>query len=688
MSDQSGFSKFKKTALSLGCSVFVPMVSAAASTVLDPVTVTATRVEKNVEDIPAAISIVDQEQIQRGNEQLGLDESLLTVPGLFMLNRYNFAQDLRVSMRGFGARSSFGIRGIKIIIDGIPETLPDGQGSVDSIDIGSIRQINVIRGPVSSLYGNASGGAILIESEKGGDDPSASGRVSFGEYGFHSKQLKIGGESDKLNYLVNYSDTSTDGYREHSEFQNTQINARIETSLNSHSTLLATLHNTDQPIAKDPGSLTAESARSDPQKAREQNVDFDAGEALEQTRTGLLYTISLRDDIDLEGRVYSTQRKFSNKLPFESGGAVNLDRKFYGGGIKFTLRGEPTGRQNRLLAGVDYDYQDDDRRRYDNLSGTLGAQTFDQNEQVTSIGAYLQNEIQLTDRVGLTLGARYDDIGFDVDDNFPDDGNDSGSVSLDQTSSMAGVSFSLGDSTRLYSTISTAFETPTTTEFANPSGGGFNQSLKPQDSINYEIGLKHATDTHRFNVALFHIDVDNELVPFELLSQPGRIFYENAGSSVRNGIEISYLQKFASVFELTSAYTYSDFAFDRFTNDDGDVFDKNSIPGIPRQLLHLDLSWTNHDGFYATIDWTYTGELYADNANTVRVGRSRVSNLRFGYDERLDDMDLAFFVGVNNVFDEEYNNNIRINAFGNRFFEPAPTRNVYAGISINAYFGD
>ncbi len=677
----------KLSALTLAFICALPAVCAAQDSGLPPITITATRVEKPVDEIPAAVSVVGQDDIQLGNEQLGLDESLGGVPGLFMLNRYNFAQDLRASIRGFGARSSFGIRGIKIIVDGIPETLPDGQGSVDGIDIGSASQITVIRGPSSSLYGNASGGAILIESEKGPVVPFASARATAGDFGFNNTQLKTGGESGRLNYLLNLSDTSTDGFREHSEFENTQLNGRFEFALEGGSSLLATLHHTDQPVANDPGGITEEDAELDPEQARAQNVTFDAGEELEQTRIGLLYKTSLGEDRDFEARIYNTQRDFGNKLPFQGGGAVKLDRDFTGAGIKFTLPGELDGRPNRLLLGVDYDRQNDDRRRFDNLSGTLGAKTFDQNELVTSAGVYLQNETRLSDKVELTLGIRYDDVTFDVDDDFLADGDDSGEVDLDQTSPMAGVSVDLGDDTRFYATISTAFETPTTTEFANPAGGGFNQSLEPQESTNYEIGIKRQAGPQRFDLALFHIDVDNELTPFELPAQPGRTFFENAGSSTRDGLEISYSRRLPRQIGLTAAYTYSDFEFDRFTDADGDVFDGNEIPGIPKQLLNLELSWFGQGGYYASWDWTYTGKLYADNANETRVDSSQVSNLRAGYNGFYGDWEISPFVGINNLFDEDYNGNIRINAFGGRFFEPAPERNAYVGITIRTRIG-
>ncbi len=653
---------------------------------LGPITVTATRVEKNIDEIPAAVSVVGQDDIQLGKEQLGLDESLAGVPGLFMQNRYNFAQDLRVSIRGFGARSAFGIRGVKVIVDGIPETLPDGQGSVDGIDLGSAREITVIRGPASSLYGNASGGAILVESEKGSLVPFASGRITVGDYDFRNAQFKVGGDTGTVNYLFNLSDTSIDGYRDHSEFENTQLNARVETQLGGGSSLLTTVHHTDQPVANDPGGLNAAAAAADPTQASANNVNFDAGEALKQTRVGLLYKTGIGDGSDLEARVYHVGRDFSNKLPFQSGGAVELERSFVGTGLKYTHQGKLAERPNRLLLGIDYDRQDDDRSRFDNLSGVIGAQTFEQNELVTALGAYLQNETRLSDSVELTAGLRYDNIEFDVSDDFLADGDDSGKVDFDHVSPMIGVSMKRGENTHFYATISTAFETPTTTEFANPSGGGFNQDLEPQDSTNYEIGVKQQTASYRFELALFHIEVDDELTPFELPSQPGRTFYENAGSSTRDGVEIAYSRQLAEQVGFSMAYTYSDFVFDRFTNEDGDVFDGNQIPGIPRDLLHFELDWFGSGGYYASWDLTYTGELYADNANDDEVASSSVSNLRAGYNGFYGEWEVSSFIGVNNLFDEAYNSNIRINAFGGRYFEPAPERNAYIGVTIRKRF--
>jgi len=654
--------------------------------VIDPPKVNATRVEKNIIDIPASVSYIGQEKIQLGTEQVGLDESMNQVPGVFFLNRYNYAQDLRVSIRGFGARSSFGIRGIKIIVDGIPETLADGQGSIDGVDIGSIYKINVIRGPSSSLYGNASGGAILIETERGSKLPFIELRNSYGDFNLNKQQFKIGGETENLNYLLNISNTSVDGYRNNSEFENKQFNGRFEYSLSASSSIVSTIHHTDQPLANDPGGITAEDVVANPRQARAQNLNFQTGEKVKQTRFGLVYKTQLGKNQDIEVRTYNTDRDFSNKLPFQNGGIVNLDRSFYGGGLKYTEKSNLGKYQNRLLLGIDYDRQDDNRSRYNNLLGIKGTQTLQQNELITSLGTYFQNETKLNDMAEITLGIRHDDIAFDVTDNFLADGDDSGKINLSEFSPMIGVSVKTSSNTNIYATASKAFETPTTTEFANPSGGGFNQAIKPQKSTNYEIGIKTFNSKYRFEAAIFQIDVEDELTPFEDSEQPGRTFFENAGSSDRRGLEIIDIRPLYDQFEFATTYTYSDFKFNHFRNASGVIYDGKRIPGIPKNLLNFDLSWSNDSGSYANLDTTFTGEFYADNSNQAKVDSYIVSNLRLGRNFIRNDLNIGFYLGVNNIFNEEYNSNIRINAYGNRYFEPAPKQNIFFGITVNKKF--
>ncbi len=675
----------------LGMAFSLAFTGVSAQTItLEPIDVTATRVEKNLAEIPSAVTSIGQDDIQLGTEQLGLDESLDSVPGLFLMNRYNFAQDLRASIRGFGARAAFGIRGIKVIVDGIPETLPDGQGSVDGIDIGSAEQITVIRGPASSLYGNASGGAIIVESERGPPEPFAEIRSSGGAYGLQKHQFKFGGQDGSFNYLVNVSDTRTDGYRDHGEAENRQLNTRLEYDLSRDTTIVATMHHTDQPVSNDPGGINAAGVAANRRQARDRNLFFNTGETLKQNRLGVTLRTQLAEGHSLQARVHHINRDFDASLPLSGNGIVRLDRSVLGTGAQYTWESSLGGKPNRLLAGLDFDMQDDDRSRFQNQEGGIaGDRVLDQNEEVTSLGVFLQNELSLTDRSELTLGLRYDEVEYDVTDRYITDlnGDDSGSVTFDQISPMVGLGYALSENVRLYSNISSGFETPTTTELANPNGGGFNQSLEPQKSTNYEVGIKSLSGQHRYEIAMFSIDVKNELIPYELQSQQGRTFYRNAGESSRKGIELAYATSLGRGFEFSSAWTWSDFKFERFSNADGNVFDGKRIPGIPEQLLHLEISWFGRDGHYLIWDANATGSLYADNANQTRVDRYTVSNLRLGLEKFVGDWEISPFVGVNNLFDEKYNSNIRINAFGSRYYEPAPERNIYGGITVRHVFG-
>ena len=686
------FCKLIKTALTLGAGILVTTSvhgeERGQATELEEVSVSATRVDKSIEDIPAAVGVVDEEAIQFGTQQLGLDESLVKMPGIFMQNRHNFAQDLRISIRGFGARSSFGIRGIKIMVDGIPETLPDGQGSVDSIDLGSSQRIEVIRGPVSSLYGNASGGAILIHSEDAPKTPFISLRPSFGEDGFQKHQIKFGGRSGKFGALLNLSDLNYDGYRDHSKTEARQVNSKFSYDINDDSDLIMVLNHTDSPTADDPGGLTEDQVNNDPTQARQRNVDFDSGESVEQTRIGFVYKNKIGAAGSLMLRNYYLWRDFENKLPFVGGGSVAFDRFFVGGGVQYTHTGQIGSFGNRFMIGFDLDQQDDDRERFDNNQGVLGAKTLDQNEKVVSIGVFLQDEIALTERLELTLGGRFDRIKFDVSDDFLADGDDSGKRTLKEFSPSLGVRFSLTDRTNLYANISTSFETPTTTEFANPTGGGFNPDLDPQTAINYEIGIKGLIGSRsRYELALFQIDVDDELVAFEIPTQPGRDFFNNAGKSERKGFEMLLATEPVDGLKASLAYTYSDFTFEKFIDVNANDFGGKTIPGIPEHLVHADLSYAHSSGLFANFDVLYSDKVFANNANSASSDSYVVSNLRLGYTRFVNNWEFSPFIGVNNLADEHYNGNVRINAFGQRFFEPAPERNIYGGLTLRYDFG-
>ena len=656
------------------------------STPLEDISVTATRVEKSLQSVPAAVGIVQQEEIQFAQPQLGLDESLTKIPGIFMQNRYNFAQDLRISIRGFGARSAFGIRGIKVMVDGIPETLPDGQANVDSIDIGSIGNMQVIRGPVSSLYGNASGGALLIETEEAPDTPFISLRPTFGEDGFRKHQLKFGGKAERFDYLVNISDLSYDGYREQSATELTSFNGKFGFALDEGARFSTVLNYTDSPQADDPGGLTAELAKQDPTAAWPRNLALDSGEELEQTRLGFVYDRPVGDSGELRLRNYYVWRDLANRLPTgATGEGVVLDRFAVGGGVQYTHSAPLAGHANRLTVGADLDRQADDRKRYLLAGESLGALTQDQDEQVDSVGLYAQNEYSISQRVELTLGGRYDRLDFDVEDHFLSDGDDSGDRRFTRFSPSLGLRYTPRQGLNLYANISRSFESPTAVELRDPDGAGFNQSLDPQVATSYEIGVKgNLGESARYDLALFTMDVTDELVPFDI---GGTTYYENAGESRRNGLEAQLVFEPLKHLVATLAYTYSDFEFDKFIDDNGNDYSGKTIPGIPENLLSADFTYTHPNGLFSQFTTLYVDEIYVNNANTASNDAYAVSDLRLGYTKFIGSWELSPFIGVNNLFDKQYNGNVRINAFGGRYFEPAPDRDVYAGLTLRYDFG-
>ncbi|MEX2122902.1 MAG: TonB-dependent receptor [Woeseia sp.] len=654
--------------------------ASAPGEVLDEIVVTATRRQSTVREVPRSISVVGQDRIQNATQQLGLDEALAVVPGLYMQNRYNFSQDLRISLRGFGARSSFGIRGIRVYVDGIPETLPDGQAQVDSIDLGSAKSIEVLRGPASSLYGNASGGVIAVETELGGMLPFVEAGLASGELGFEKYQLKTGGSFDSVDYLLNASTQQIDGYRDHSFSKGSLLNGKLGIRFTEDDRLTVAINHTDQPESEDAGGINTAEIAAGPRDARDVNVLFNAGEALSQQRIGFVYERD-RPRGDLLLRNYYVWRDFGNELPFVDGGAVDLQRFFYGIGAQYSPKAILPDRLE-LTMGIDLDRQDDDRKRFDNNEGVRGNLTFEQQEKVDSTGVYLQAKYDLSEDLAMSAGLRYDELTFDINDDFLVDGDDSGEIDFDETSPSAGISYSFGQHI-LFGSFSRSFETPTTTELANPDGsGGFNTSLNPQLADNYELGIKGERNDTYYEVSVFRINLTDELVPFELAGFPGRTFYSNAGESERSGIETALAWRHESGIAAELSYTFSDFTFEDFVDESGTSFAGAELPGLPRHFGYAGVSYRSDAGLYARLEAVYSGALYADNANTTKVDSHVVTNFRASREFETGSWLIQPYLGVNNVFNESYFSSIRVNAFGGRYYEPAPERNVYAGVTV------
>ncbi len=657
---------------------------------MEPVEVTAPRVEEFLTKVPFSVGIVEKEDIQLGRLTIGLDESLNEIPGVYVQNRYNFAQDTRISIRGFGARAAFGVRGIKILVDGIPLTLPDGQSQVDSIDLGSTEEIEVIRGPVSALYGNASGGVISITTEDGPEEPFVGVRTVLGSFGLQKYQAKAGGQIKDINYLLNLSRLDLDGFRDLSETENILFNSKLRYSVNDNSDLTILLNYLDAPVAQDPGALTREELEQDRRQAAPSNILRDAGESVKEGRSGIIYRNYFSPNHEIDLSVFGSVRDFNQTLPF---GIVSFDRLVLGGGAKYVWDGSIWSRDNRLIAGIDIEYQNDDRKNFEFADGNnkKGELTLDQREEVINVGLFLQNEFQILEDVEVTLGLRYDYIHFSVDDFFTteDDPIDSGSMKFNELSPKVSLLYSPLPFFNMYGNFSTSFETPTTTEFANNPGGagGFNSNLKPQKAIGYEAGLKGIIRTRlTYDLAIFYADVEDELIPFQVPEVPGREFFRNAGRSRHYGLEFGLSLEVVEGLKLTLAYTYLNFKFKDFETEEGN-FDGNRVPGIPSNQLYTEVFYKSPLGLYVGAELFYVDSYFVNDSNTEKNGSYVLTNLRLGYQKRLfQHWEISPFLGLNNMFDEKYNSSVRVNAAAGRFFEPAPGFNIYGGASLAYVF--
>jgi len=652
---------------------------------LPPIEVISTRVEKQINKVPFSISLIDKDQIQLGKQAITLDESLNKIPGVYVQNRYNFAQDQRISIRGFGSRAAFGVRGIKILYDGIPLTLPDGQSQTDSLDLSSAERIEVIRGPVSALYGNSSGGVISIFSETGDEKPFVEIKPLFGSFGLFKFNAKTGGKFKEFNYLINISRLNYDGFRDHSKTENIQLNSNFNYLLGDNSDITVVLNFIDAPTAKDPGSLTKEQINQDRNQAASGNLASNSGEQVKQMRFGLKFNSYINDNNQVEALTYIITRDFEQRLPF---GIISFDRVFLGGGLKYILTNKLFNHNNRLIIGTDIEYQDDERLNFSfNNDFKKDSVTLDQTEQVFNLGIYLQNEFSLLDNLELSLGLRYDYYNFSVDDFLINDNNpdQSGSRSFSQLNPKVGIMYSPSDSINLYGNFSTSFETPTTTEFINnPDGsGGLNPDLDPQKTIGFEFGAKGIIQNNlQYDLALFYAGIDDQLIPFEVEGFTGREFFRNAGKSRQYGLELLLDYLITKYVNISFSYTYLNFEFRDFRIEN-EIFDGNDVPGIPDHQIFANIVYKSDIGFYGGADLFYVSDFFVNDSNSEKNDSYTVLNLRTGFERSFyNKIRLNTFLGLSNILDEKYNSSVRVNAFGDRFFEPAPQFNLFGGFSV------
>jgi len=641
---------------------------------LKEVTVIADRIPSG-DNPPFSVTKLDSSILNQPVQNLSLKERLLQVPGVYVQNAYNFAQDARISIRGFGANAAFGIRGIKLIVDGIPETTPDGTGQLDNLNLDQLGEIKVIRGSASSLYGNASGGAIVLKSSDF-ERNFLQSQSMVGSYDYYSQAFSGGIKNKNASYQGNVRLFGNEGFRDHSEFR--QFNARFVTkqdfSENLSAVLLSELINS--PKAQDAGGLTLEETQTDFQQARNQNVIYDAGESITQWKIGSSLKWKFSERGNLDTYAFFNRRIFDGRLPFENSGVIGLERNYFGVGNSIDL----DAGIHSIKAGYDILSQRDDRKRYDNLEGDPGTLVFDQEEAFFNTGWFLLDNIDLNQWF-ISAGLRFDMNELKVEDRFLVDGDDTGSINMNNWSYHLSLGREIGNYMKAFFSHSTNFETPTLNQLSNrPDNSGGFEELDAATAKNFELGMKWNQNKLSLELVGFFIYTQKELVPFELAEFPERTFFQNAGKTLRKGIEFS--SSFQSPhLDIYTTYSLSDFTYQTFEQNDVDL-DGFRLPGIPRQHGTLNIIFKPSSKLTLTIPVQYVGKLWADSENETSVENYINLSLIGSYRTSINKVCLEPFFGIRNLTSQRYFDNIRINAFGNRYYEPAPRKNFYVGIKL------
>ena len=684
---------------------------------LDPVVVTATRTPKTVTQVPGAVSVINQKQILQANPATGVDETLRIVPGVYAERRFG-PDDVRISIRGTGQRATFGTRGVRILIDGIPLTEPDGQTRLEPIELDAISRVEVLRGPNSALYGNASAGVINYVIEEGSNDNQyIETRFTFGAYDFFKSRVKAAGAllDDRLSYMGSYSFLDSDGYRDHSTVRNQRFFGKLKYRINDQSdvSLIVTYSRPDIDI---PGSLTKTEAETNPRQAQ-QTLNavppatfprttpfsaFDPKRKDERFRPSLTYRNQLTPNQEISLTGFLGTRDLNHPLCCFTGSFLTLRRVEWGSFVKYTNTTPIFGLPNRMIIGYDYQDQNSVNKNFDNVLGRQGTLRVYNQARTSQDGFYVQDEFHPFEMIELMAGVRYSQVRFKVKDHIPNVGGDSsGRRNFAETTPMGSIRFTPADWANFYVTISSAFESPTSTEFRNPddpTGAGLNPGLKPQRSTNYEFGIKGTVGNQLYyDFAIYRQRFRDELIPY---NAPGPCFFvqcfRNAGKSDHDGFELGITYRPIPGLTLQTAYSYADYRFRRYIVNGVDVSGRR-LPGIPEHRIVFDTTYEHSSGFYGGFEWLYQTAYFINDSNQESTAPGAagndqknpsytVTNLKAGYNTMIGSQwSLEIFSRLDNIFDANYFTS-SLNPGTSPSFLPFVGRNVFGGFSIRYLF--
>lgn len=669
----------------------------------DAITVTGTRVERPSLDVPASIDRVDAEDLRFARPQVNLSESLGRVPGISVQNRQNYAQDLQITSRGFGGRSTFGIRGLRLITDGIPASFPDGQGQVSHFDLGSARSIEVLRGPFAVMYGNASGGVINVVTERG--DPGISGDLSLGSYGMQRYAAKLAGAVAGGDALASVSHFHTDGYRQHSSAEREQLNARFALPLGAASSLTLVANAFASPDTQDPLGLTRAQMNADPRQVAATALQFDTRKSQAQQQLGGAYSQRL-SEWTLNASAYSGHRGVRQYLAIpvatqnaatHSGGVVDLDRDYGGAALRLSREASLLGRPLTLNVGGELERMAERRKGFLNLNGSIAGPKRDEDDYVTSTALYAQGEWRLTGRWIALAGLRANKVAFRTKDYFTapgGNGDDSGRKSYSAMTPVAGLLYKVTPAVSLYANAGRGFETPTFAELAYRSAGaGLNFGLSASRSRHLEAGVKALIGERlRVNAALFDISTRDEIAIES--NSGGRSTFKNAGRTHRGGIELGATAFLPQGFEALLAWTRLQAKFlDSFSSVANTpavpvtVAAGSFLPGVPRSSLYAELRWRHApSGFTAAMEFQRKSRVWVDDRNSEAADAYGVFNVAAAFVQRLGAWRFSEYARVDNLNNRRYAGSVVVNDANLRFYEPAPGRNFVIGAQAKLGF--
>lgn len=684
--------------------------SQAPITQLSPIVATSTRMDRAASEIPASVSVIDGAHIRANQMQVNLSEGLRGIPGLTVRNRQNYAQDLQIGIRGFGARSAFGVRGIRLYVDGIPATMPDGQGQTSNIDLSSIESAEVLRGPFSTLHGNSSGGVLLTETETGEGPLTLTPSFATGSDGQQRYGMKASGSRGEgagaIDYLLSTNHFRTDGYREHSRAEKNQVNAKLGLQVGDAGHLSLLLNHVDV-SAQDPQGLTREEFENDPRSSSPNAQTYNVRKTTKQTQGGLVYEQPLSDKTDLRIMGYYGQRETRQFLsipigpqraPSHSGGVIWLKRQYGGADVRLTSHVSLADRPLTLVAGLAWDTMREARKGYENFIGNqLGVQgnlRRDEINNVWNLDPYVQASWNFAERWTLDAGLRYSNVHFKSSDRYITNGNadDSGTANYSKLLPVIALNYQATPDLSLYITAGRGFETPTFNElsYRADNESGLNFGLKPSVNTTLEAGLKANVGYGQLTAAVFRTYTKDEIVSAG--ASGGRTTYQNAGRTLRDGVELSWDARLYRNLRAQLSYTYlharyrDSFCSGPCSGSNPQVPAGNLIPGIARNSATASLAWEPEQGWNGGVDVDYLGKVYVNDQNSESAPSAVVTGLHTGYTWKRDHWTVNAFARVDNVFNARYAGSVIINDANNRYYEPAPGRNWTAGMTVSYRF--